>query len=110
MFDDAPRKDADYPVSATPPSVLAERLRQFEKAAGGSPTAVFAHRAGVARGHRTLRGLVRTKESRCALPARADTVVDFIDAMSRTLAPGTVRRLVSSLCTVHRAAGIQSPA
>ena len=106
MFDDAPRKDADYPVSATPPSVLAERLRQFEKAAGG---AYSRHT------ERALRADIErftdwcARESRCALPARADTVVDFIDAMSRTLAPGTVRRLVSSLCTVHRAAGIQSP-
>ena len=106
MFDDAPRKDANYLVSDTPPPVLAQRLRHFAKAAGG---AYSRHT------ERALRSDIErfsdwcAREGRLALPARAETVVDFIGAMSRTLAPGTVRRLVSSLGTVHRAAELQSP-
>ena len=39
-----------------------------------------------------------------ALPARATTVVAFIDAMAKVKAPATVRRYVSSIATVHKAA------
>lgn len=43
------------------------------------------------------------------LPARADTVAAYVDAMARARAPATVRRYVSSIVTVHRAAGEPSP-
>ena len=43
------------------------------------------------------------------LPARADTVAAYIDAMADVRAPATVRRYVFSIVTAHRAAGEQSP-
>ena len=106
MLSPTPRKDPKFPAPTVSPSLIAKRLRRFQEAAGG---AYSGHTA------RALRADIErftdwcAKTSRCALPARADTVVDFIGQMSRTLAPATVRRLVSSLATVHRAAGLQSP-
>ena len=44
-----------------------------------------------------------------ALPARAATMVAFIDAMARLKAPATVRRYVSSIATVHKAARQKNP-
>ena len=42
------------------------------------------------------------------LPARAATVVAYIEAMASGRAPATVRRYVSSVSTVHKAAGERS--
>ena len=43
------------------------------------------------------------------LPALPAAVAAFIDAMSETRAPATVRRYVSSIAVYHRAAGVTSP-
>ena len=43
------------------------------------------------------------------LPARAATVVAYIEAMANERAPATVRRYVSSIAAVHKAAGERSP-
>ncbi len=43
------------------------------------------------------------------LPARAATVVAYIEAMAGHRAPATVRRYVSSIATVHKAADEHSP-
>lgn len=43
------------------------------------------------------------------LPARASTVAAYVEAMAPGRAPGTVRRYVASIATVHRAAGERSP-
>ncbi len=45
----------------------------------------------------------------CPLPARATTVVGYVEAMESVRAPATVRRYVSSIATVHKAAGERSP-
>lgn len=45
-----------------------------------------------------------------SLPARPETVVQFVDAMSATKAPATIRRYVSSISTLHRAAMHPNPA
>jgi site-specific recombinase XerD len=44
-----------------------------------------------------------------SLPAAADLVAKFIDAMAETKSPATVRRYVSSIATFHRAAGADNP-
>jgi integrase len=49
------------------------------------------------------------RESRQALPATADTVAAFIDAMAASKAPATVRRYVSSVAAFHRAAAVANP-
>ena len=45
------------------------------------------------------------KRGLAPLPARAATVVAYIEAMASVRAPATVRRYVSSVATVHKAAG-----
>ena len=40
-----------------------------------------------------------------ALPASAETVAAFVDAMAKARAPATVRRYVASIAAVHRAMG-----
>ena len=40
-----------------------------------------------------------------ALPARAETVAAFVDAMAKLRAPATVRRYVASIAAAHRAVG-----
>ena len=44
------------------------------------------------------------------LPARADTVAAYVDAMAGARAPATVRRYVASIAAAHRATGEESPA
>ncbi|MXW66934.1 MAG: site-specific integrase [Gemmatimonadales bacterium] len=64
---------------------------------------------------RALRGDLQRFASWCAardlcpLPARAGTVVAYIEEMSSDRAPATVRRHVSSIAAVHKAAGQRSP-
>ena len=41
-----------------------------------------------------------------ALPARAETVAAFVDAMAKVRAPATVRRYVASIAAAHRAIGL----
>ncbi len=45
-----------------------------------------------------------------ALPASPGVVAAFVDAMAHVRAPATVRRYVSSIASLHRAAGLESPA
>ena len=42
-----------------------------------------------------------------ALPARAETVAAFVDAMAKQRAPATVRRYVASIAAAHRAMGLE---
>ncbi len=43
------------------------------------------------------------------LPATAETLVAYIDAMSETRAPATIRRYIASIAHLHRAAGVETP-
>ena len=43
------------------------------------------------------------------LPARAETVAAYVDAMAGSRAPATVRRYVCSIVAAHRAAGEEGP-
>ena len=60
---------------------------------------------------RALRSDLRIFRSWCnahgkaAVPASADTLVQFIEAMARERAPATVRRYISSIAAAHRAMG-----
>jgi len=96
---------------ATVPATVAEtaitaNLRQHAQAARGAfaSNTERALRADVA----IFTGWCAT-EDRQALPAAADTVAAFIDAMAASKAPATVRRYVSSVATFHRAAAVANP-
>jgi site-specific recombinase XerD len=81
----------------------------------------LTHHAEAARGayagntERALRADIATFTGWCrsagwsAMPATAATVAQFIDAMGMTKAPATTRRMVSSVATFHRAAGVPNP-
>ena len=64
---------------------------------------------------RAVRGDLERFTSWCAerglspLPARAVTVVAYVEAMASDRAPATVCRYVSSIAAAHKAAGEQSP-
>ena len=107
MGNTPPIFDTNSSVSVAPAALHAHRLRDFQKVAGG---AYSGHTERALRADIERFSAWCEERKRCALPARSETVADFIDAMSRTLAPGTVRRMVSSLATFHRAAGYESPA
>ena len=85
---------------------IATSLRQHAEAARG---------AYASNTERALRADVAiftgwcTEAGRQPLPASADTVAAFIDAMAASKAPATVRRYVSSISTFHRAAGVANP-
>ncbi len=49
------------------------------------------------------------EEERKPWPARATALVRFIDSKAECKAPATVRRYVSSICALHRAAGWKNP-
>ena len=45
-----------------------------------------------------------------ALPASAETIAAFVDAMARVRAPATVRRYVASIAAAHRTLGLEKTA
>jgi hypothetical protein len=49
-------------------------------------------------------------QQRESLPATGETLVSFIDAMAEVRRPATVRRYVSSVSMLHKAAGLANPA
>ncbi len=89
------------------PSVVAQNLATYEKAAAGA----FAENTA-----RAIRADTRVFAEWCAgasksaeLPVSPETIAEFIDAMSEIRKPATVSRYVSSLNHLHRAAGIPEP-
>ena len=83
-------------------ATLSKRLERYVLAAGG---------AFSANTERAVRSDLRLYAAWCAergcraLPASAETVASFIDAMAEIRKPATVRRYVASIAVAHRAAG-----
>ena len=48
------------------------------------------------------------EHGKASLPAEAETVAAFVDAMAELRAPATVRRYVASITTAHRAIGMET--
>ena len=94
------------PAATGAETAITARLRQHAEAARG---------AYAGNTERALRADVAIFTGWCAgegrqvLPASAETVATFIDAMAASKAPATVRRYVSSVATFHRAAGVANP-
>lgn len=100
--DEAPATALVPVAPAAPPAELVERLEEHARDARGA----------MARGtERALRADSAVFSGWCAaagrahLPASPETVAAFVDAMGEERAPVTVRRYVSSIATLHRAAG-----
>jgi site-specific recombinase XerD len=99
------------PIETVPAIIVTES----EIAANLRHHAAAAHGAFASNTERALRADVAIFTSWCsqagrqALPAAADTLAAFIDAMAASKAPATVRRYVSSVATFHRAAKVANP-
>ena len=81
---------------------LAEQLGQFIRAARG------AFSSNTERAVRSDLGIYAewcARRGSRPLPASAETIAAFVDAMAETRAPATVRRYVSSIAIAHRAVG-----
>jgi integrase len=92
---------AALPLSERLEAELAVRLREHAAAARGAlaPNTERAIRADTA-----VFAAWCAENGRTSLPAAADTVAAFIDAMAETKKPATIRRYVSSIAHLHRAA------
>ena len=102
----APGVVSRLPGAATQESQNGERLTAYLEDARGalSGNTVRAVRADLERFIAWC-----AEQGRSPLPACAATVVAYIEAMASVRAPATVRRYVSSVATVHKAAGERSP-
>ena len=91
-----PTPDARAPREATPEDALAEKL--------GSG-ALSANTERARRSDLRLYAAWCAARGARALPASAETVAAFVDAMAASRAPSTVRRYVASIAAAHRALG-----
>ena len=102
----APQSHFPLGTLTVPTPGLGKRMGRYHKAAQGA----FSGNT-----ERAIRADVEIFTTWCedqgfmALPARATTVVAFIDAMAKVKAPATVRRYVSSIATMHKAVQLQNP-
>lgn len=85
---------------------LAERLAEYARQAEGalSPATEKAIRCDTA-----LFSGWCAKRDLSSLPASAETVASFIDAMAESRKPASIKRYVASLAHLHRAAGVADP-
>ena len=97
---------SDRPDPATRKSQNGERLTAYLEDARGalSGNTVRAVRADLERFGAWCAG-----RGLSPLPARAATVVAYVEAMASVRAPATVRRYVSSIAAAHKAVGEHSP-
>ena len=102
----APGGVSGLPDPATRKSQNGERLTAYLEDARGalSGNTVRAVRADLERFGAWCAG-----RGLSPLPARAATVVAYVEAMASIRAPATVRRYVSSIAAAHKAAGEHSP-
>ena len=102
----APQSHFPLGTLMVPTPGLGKRMGRYHKAAQGA----FSGNT-----ERAIRADVEIFTTWCedqgfmALPARATTVVAFIDAMAKVKASATVRRYVSSIATMHKAVQLQNP-
>ena len=102
----APGGVSDRPDPATRKSQPGERLTAYLEDARG---ALSGHTVRAVRADLERFAAWCAERGRSPLPARAATVVSYVEALASERAPATVRRYVSSIATVHKAAGERSP-
>jgi len=89
------------------PSDLVERIEEYSEQAKGALS------GNTERAYRADTAVFCTwcAEQGCKpLPAAPETVAAFVDAMSGTRKPATVRRYIAAIAKLHAAAGLESPA
>jgi site-specific recombinase XerD len=97
---------AKVPVAATATTAISANLaRHAHHAAGAySPNTERAIRSDT-----SVLAAWCAEHGQASLPAPPETLVAFIDAQAQDKAPATVRRYVSSIGHLHRAAGLDDP-
>ena len=78
----------------------------FDGCAQTSRTVLSANTARAVRSDLAIYSAWCTEHGVPALPASADTIAAFVDAMARGRAPATVRRYVASIAAAHRVMGL----
>jgi len=93
-------------ATAGPDPVIAERLESYARHAAGAyaPNTVRAIQSDLRVWQRWCE-----KEEKASLPATPADVAAFVDAVADERSPATVRRYLSSLAFLHRAAGLDDP-
>jgi site-specific recombinase XerD len=89
-----------------PSGEISARLLRHAEAARG---AFSANTERALRGDTAIFSAWCRQEGHHAMPASAETVAAFVDAMAASRAPATVRRYISSIATFHRAAEVANP-
>ena len=82
----------------------------FEACAESARGALSANTERAVRSDLAIYSAWCTERGVAALPASAETVAAFVDAMARVRATATVRRYVSSIVAAHRAIGLEKTA
>ena len=97
-----PRFDAPLVTAPDPEPAVAQQLGRYARAArdGFSRNTERAVKSDLG-----IYAEWCAEHGRNALPASAETVADFVDAMAATRSPATVRRYVASIAVAHRAVG-----
>ena len=97
-----PPFDAPVASATAPEPALEQQLERYVRAAQG------AFSTNTERAVKSDLGIYAewcAERGRTALPASAETVADFVDAMAESRAPATVRRYVVSIAVAHQAIG-----
>ena len=101
MFVEAPLNAPNTPATVPEPA-LAEQMGRYVRSAGG---AFSENTERAVRSDLAIYGKWCFRRGTKALPASAETIAAFIDAMAETRTPATVRRYVASIAVAHRAIG-----
>ena len=94
------------PALTSRDSTALQNLAEDERKARG---AVALNTVKALRADTKIFGVWCSEFSHEMLPASPDTVTAFIDAQAEIKAPATVRRYISSIAHLHRAAGLDDP-
>ena len=103
MFFEPPFNALEAP-GADRASVLAEEFGHFVRTAHG---AFSSNTERALRSDLTIYARWCAERGERALPARPETVADFVEAMAEHRAPSTVRRYVTSIAIAHRVLGLE---
>ena len=97
-----PRFDAPVESATAPERALEQQLERYVRAAQG---AFSTNTERAVKSDLGIYAVWCAERGRKALPASAETVAGFVDAMAESRAPATVRRYVVSIAVAHQAIG-----
>ena len=96
----------DIQATATTAVTIADKLADYARQADG---AFSSNTARAIRADTAIFAAWCAGQGHVSLPAKSESVADFIDAMAEIRKPATVRRYVASIGHLHRAAELADP-